>query len=302
VAVAATAATGAGEGEAVLPLIGLALIVTSVVVGGTWLARDVPGIIKELLRMVGDWAAVHEVTRRVDCKPWGLDKTFTILQDHATTTPAEDPLCSWAPVPGRRYEFGLSLWNGALALSRSLIERRASLSSGSFGKGRSVLELGCGQALVAMVVHELFPDLCRIVATDGSSDVLMAAEANVLANLGPETNKLELAVLSWSQAEDMERILSLNGGRPYDVILGADITYMEEHDELVRTIVAMSHDSTEVWITHEPRRRATEPLVERLRQEFRTVEETSQVLTRQETGRIDEVAVLTWYCTGKIAS
>jgi len=289
------------EGAA-LPII----IITCVLVGGVWLAKDVPAILQELRHSVEEWAAVHEVTRQVDCRPWGLDKRFTILQDHATTSPAKEATCSWATVPGRKWEFGHTLWNGALVMTKSLIERRHVLAKGMFSEGRSVLELGCGQPLVSMVLLELFAGLGKIVATDGSEEVLLAAEANVTANCGPERNpKFVLAPLFWGRQHDISQVRALNGNNNFDVILGSDVTYAEEFDELVDTIVELSHAETEVWITHEPRQRSVEPLLARLRREFGIVEERELRLAKEETasGATDrkDVTILSWHCTGKVS-
>lgn len=302
----ATASGGPGnaaaDGVDFFALLGLACILGSLLWGSAWLASDLPGIVKELWRLMDDWAATHEVTRQVDCGPWGLQRKFTIAQDHATTTPASNAICSWAAGPGRKWEFGLSLWNGALALSRLLVQRRADLAAGAFGPGRSVVELGCGQALVSMVVIELFPHLRRVLATDGSEEVLRAAGANVVANLGAAAaGRVELAPLRWGCPEDVRGALELNGGSCYDVVLGADITYAEEWEEpLVEAVAGLSHAGTEVWITHEPRRRSTEGLVQRLRASFATVEESTLPMAPSDLGRGEHVDILVWRCTGKL--
>lgn len=284
-----------------LALLGAVCIVAASVCGGAWLLQDLPGVLLELRRLVSSWASFHEVSRVVDCTPWGLEKKFTIDQDYATTVPAQATTCWWASVPGRKWEFGLCLWNGAVALSRLLTEQRKALSSGAFAEGRTVLELGCGQPLVSMVVFELFPQLRRIVATDGCEDILPIAETNIVANLGLHPANLEVAVLRWGYKEDIRRARAMNQGEAYDVILGADITYDEEHDDLVDTIVALSHANTEVWITHEPRRRSTDELVGRLRKEFRNFEESVVLIPPHGKGRDGEIEILAWHCSGKIA-
>merc|ERR1719436_1690020 len=126
-----------GEGGLALPLI----IAAASLAGGAWLLCDLPATLKELRTHIAQWAAIHEVARRVDCKPWGFDKAYVITQDGATTTPSDDPLCSWAAISGRRYQYGLCLWNGAVALARLLVEQREDLNQSGFSSGRTVLEL-----------------------------------------------------------------------------------------------------------------------------------------------------------------
>ncbi|CAE8622289.1 unnamed protein product [Polarella glacialis] len=267
----------------------------------SWLAPDVWGIAGELWNLLGDWAVVHNVSREVDCRPWGFDRSFVISQDLATTTSAADSTSSlsWASGP-RRWDFGHALWNGAVAMSRLFSEQRASLSKGAFAPGKAVIEMGCGQGLVSMVVFELFPELQRVVATDGCDEVLKSAACNLKANLGSESDSLMLAQLCWGDAEHIAGALALNGDSKYDVVLGADVTYLEEHDELVDTILALSHRATEVWITHEPRSRSIVGLEERLRREFRRVTTLTVQLTASEAGREEGYLIVGWHCIGKV--
>lgn len=287
--------------DVLLPMLGALCILAASIGVCVWLLQDLPNSLKELVQLLRGWSAVHEVVREVDCTPWGLEKKFVILQDTATTVPAKEPLCSWAAVPGRKWEFGLALWNGAVAMTKLLVERRSHFQSGIFGSGRTVLELGCGQALVSMVVFELFPDLQRIVATDGVEDIFPAAGANIAANLGSCTEKLVLAKLMWARSEDIERALLLNHGKTYDVILGADITYADQHDELIETILQLSHAETEVWITHEPRRQSTERLINLMKTHFETFEETELTLPPYGRYYTESITILCWHCVGKKA-
>merc|ERR1712150_107537 len=180
--------------------------------------------------------------------------------------------------------FGFSLWNGALALSRHFAEERIKLRASCFAEDRTVLELGCGQALVSMVVLELFPEVSRVVATDGSEEVLRAASSNVIANLANSNvaaaGRLMLVPLRWGHEGDINSVLELsNTGRTrgYDVVLGADVTYRTElQATLVDTIWELSHSTTEVWLAHEPREHAPAGKVESLlRNSFGFVESLS---------------------------
>lgn len=267
--------------------------------GAVWIAKDVPNILRELWKNLGEWAALHEASRVVDCRPWGFDRTFVIAQDLASTAPASAQICSWAPVPARRYDYGHSLWSAASALSRRFCEDRCQLAAGAFCKGNTVIELGCGQALVSMVVSALFPELRRVVATDGSEDVLLAAKSNVAANVSATCGVgLELEVLTWGSRDQVDHALALNNGAAYDVVLGADVTYVEDCRSLVETAALLAHSKSEFWLAHEVRERSTEPLEASLRLHFLIVEPFSMQLAAHQVGRHEDVPILGWRCIG----
>eukprot|EP00811_Abedinium_folium_P002367 NODE_12170_length_1241_cov_6.834829.p1 GENE.NODE_12170_length_1241_cov_6.834829~~NODE_12170_length_1241_cov_6.834829.p1 ORF type:complete len:324 (+),score=89.94 NODE_12170_length_1241_cov_6.834829:67-972(+) len=263
----------------------------------------VPATIADLRQQLSEWASFHEVVHRVDGRSWGLEKTFTLSMDLASTRPAIQSSCSWATVPGRRYEYGLVLWAAGVALSRLLTEQRASLAKSTFRAGCSVIEVGAGQALVSMVVHELFPGLKHVVVTDGDTDVLHSAGANILSNFGAEvaSEAFVLALLRWGDAAHIARALQVNNGATYDVILGSDVTYTADGDHaLVSTICDLAHESTEVWITHEIRDRPTTELDGLLRGAFRSVESFSTEVGAQEAGHSTSVSIVGWHCIGKV--
>merc|ERR1712013_457640 len=153
-----------------------------------------------------------------------------------------------------------------------------------------------------MVVLELFPGLKHIVATDGSEDVLCSAEESMSSNMGSKASSIDIALLRWGCDEDLGHVLALNGGSGYDVVLGADLTYTAEHDSLISTILEVSHNRTEVWLTHEPRRRSVEGLATRLRNEFQNVTEFELELTPDETGGAGICPIIGWHCVGKLAT
>lgn len=275
-----------------VPLVTLAVIF----VGMLWLLGSVPETVKELRRHVGSWSTVNALTRRVNCRPWGLQRTFTIAQDLATTAHKSR---HHADLGAKlEWEIGCSLWNGAVALSRLFTEDRLALQSTTFADGRSVIEIGCGQALASMIVSELFPGLSRVVATDGSTDVLRSAGVNLHANLG-EGHRIETAPLCWGNQEHIANVLAMNGGACYDVVLGADVTYMMDTYPLLQTILDLSHPGTEVWLAHEPRRRSLAGFLEHLRKEFNT-RDINIKLTPEDTGGNGFIDVLGWHCVGKL--
>jgi len=292
---------GFGEAED-FAVVGFVVIL---LVGLVWILRDVPTVAREFWAHCSDWARVHEVVRAIDCTAWGLPKVFTIAQNLASTTP-HDGTGTWALsdiASRRKWEFGHSVWNGAVALVRKFCEEQESLRFGPFMPRRTVIELGCGQALVSMVILELFPHVRRVVATDGSEEVLRAACANVDTNLADDlAHKLSVKLLRWDNDDDIEKARAMNYGKGYDVILGADVTYTDNHQLLLSAVQKLAHDKTELWIAHEPREHRPSGEVEvLLRENFSTVSgfnvELSADFNVASLGKA--LTIVGWRCTGR---
>lgn len=115
---------------------------------------------------------------------------------------------NYRPPPG----LGTCVWEGALALLRTL-----ELSS-SLVRNKSVLELGCGTGLVALACAVL--GARRVVATDHDEEVLALCRKNVAAH-GALAARVEVQAYAWGSGEVARSKL----GGPFDVVLGADITY-----------------------------------------------------------------------------
>lgn len=275
-------------------VLSLVIVFSALTCGAWWL--DIHTVLREWVGFFRNWEVVHEDSRTVDCTPWGLKKSFTLAQE--VLVPVLGPGPDFMAPPALP-DTGLCVWNGGVALSRWLTEERQAKRSGAFARGKSIVELGCGQALVSMVASELFSGLKHIVATDGSEDVLRSAEANISTNLDSGANGIELELLRWGRREDIDRVLARNDGRGYDAILCADVTYMETHFSLLSTILELSHESTELYVTHEPRRRSMDSLVARLREDFRSVTEVSMDLSPEEASRSESVRIICWHCVGR---
>eukprot|EP01046_Picozoa_sp_COSAG06_P043230 COSAG06_NODE_5633_length_3348_cov_35.197291_4_plen_204_part_00 len=130
------------------------------------------------------------------------------------------------PPPG----LGTCVWEGALALLRALE------LSPSLVRGKSVLELGCGTGVVALACVVL--GARRVVATDHDPEVLALCRRNVAAHaaLAPS---IEVQNYAWGGDAATHAAL----GAPFDVVIGADITYDAR---------AMSHLKQDIHSLTEP--------------------------------------------------
>ena len=110
-----------------------------------------------------------------------------------------------------RLPYWADIWPSARALAEDIACRS--------GRGRSLLELGCGAGLVATAATLAG---FRVCATDYYEDALRFTELNVATNSGcmPETR-----LVDW-------RALPTDLGR-FDVVVGSDVLYERSYGRLV---------------------------------------------------------------------
>lgn len=111
---------------------------------------------------------------------------------------------------------GLLVWPGAEILV-SFIEKRPDIF-----QQKRVLELGCGIGLCSLACALYDAD---VLATDGDSQTVELARDNVELNRSlPWRSAPRTAFLRWGQ--NVEAFLQNEcGGKPFPVVIGADITY-----------------------------------------------------------------------------
>lgn len=102
--------------------------------------------------------------------------------------------------------YGVALWPAALALAEELDARGEQLS------GKSLLELGAGTGLPGLVAADRG---ARVVQTDNDEIVLMLCGQNAVLN---RVGGVQRRLMDWTNWRDEEQ---------YDLILGADILYMD---------------------------------------------------------------------------
>ena len=113
------------------------------------------------------------------------------------------------PPPG----LGTCVWEGALVLLRALE------LSPSLVRGKTVLELGCGTGVTSLACAVLGAK--RVVATDADPAVLALCRKNVAAADPEIAGRVSVQEYAWGGGSAAQAAL----GGPFDVVIGADITY-----------------------------------------------------------------------------
>ena len=135
---------------------------------------------------------------------------------------------------------GAGVWECSEVLSAYLAARP------ELCRGRRVLELGAGCGLCSMVAS--LGGAARVVATDGDAGAVAHLEAVLRAN----DLKLETPPpLKWEEAtRDSAKAL----GAPFDVVLGADLTYNPNNAiALANALVAHAGPDSTVLLAHKRR-------------------------------------------------
>ena len=109
-------------------------------------------------------------------------------------------------------------WEAALHLGQYLCDNRFLV------EGRRILELGAGTAYLSILcVKHLGAMHC--LASDGSDSVINAMPDNFFLNHLQDSRAISPLDLKWGHALVGTEEADWNGGRPVDIVLGADITY-----------------------------------------------------------------------------
>ncbi|KFA77278.1 hypothetical protein S40288_01319 [Stachybotrys chartarum IBT 40288] len=113
---------------------------------------------------------------------------------------------------------GLRTWEAALHLGQYLCR------TPSIVKGKSILELGAGTGYLSILCAK-FLGTVRVIASDGSDDVINNLPDNLFLNSLQDSTDVIPMDVKWGHALLGTEEGKWNGGRPLDVVLGADITY-----------------------------------------------------------------------------
>lgn len=156
---------------------------------------------------------------------------------------------------------GLRTWEAALHLGRFLC------LNPDVVRGKRVLELGAGTGYLSILCAGHLGTR-HVIASDGSDDVIHNLPDNLFLNrlrlLTPDEEEGDRAVqlmdIKWGWALMGTEEKEWNGGRPVDVVLGADVTYDRSViPALIGTIVDLftQHPRVEVYISATQRNRDT---------------------------------------------
>ncbi|KPP59124.1 protein N-lysine methyltransferase METTL21A-like [Scleropages formosus] len=146
------------------------------------------------------------------------------------------------------------VWDAAVVLCMYLELGQVELN------GRTAIELGAGTGLVGMVAALLG---AKVTITD-RAPALDFLQANVRKNVPPEKqDAIVVSELTWG--ENLERYKA--GG--YDLILGADIVYLEDtFPALLRTLEHLSSNKTVVLLACRIRYERDQNFLDILQQRF----------------------------------
>lgn len=113
---------------------------------------------------------------------------------------------------------GLRTWEAALHLGSYLCQNRHIV------KDKRVLELGAGTGYLSVLCAN-FLGSQHVIASDGSDDVINNLPDNLFLNDLQDSTLVMPMDVKWGHALMGTEEEKWNGGRPIDVVLGADITY-----------------------------------------------------------------------------
>ena len=113
---------------------------------------------------------------------------------------------------------GLRTWEAAIFLGTFLCHSE----NRRLSQNQAIIELGAGTGFLSILCAKHL-GAGYVLATDGSSEVIHALDSNVSLNRLDNRNRMETAVLKWGHATLSEVLKKTKKGRPYDLILGADV-------------------------------------------------------------------------------
>ncbi|KAH8171249.1 lysine methyltransferase domain-containing protein [Sarocladium implicatum] len=140
---------------------------------------------------------------------------------------------------------GLRTWEASLHLGQYLCENP------SVVQGKRLLELGAGTGYLSIICAK-YLGAEHIMATDGSDDVVNNMPDNFFLNDLQGSDCITATPLNFGWALVGTEEEKWNGGRPLDVVLGADITYDKS---VIRPLVStfeelfMLYPQTEIYIS-----------------------------------------------------
>lgn len=113
---------------------------------------------------------------------------------------------------------GLRTWEAALHLGQFLCQRQ------DIVHGKRVLELGAGTGFLSILCAR-YLGVPHVIASDGSEDVINNLPENLFLNALQDSPLVTPMDIKWGHALVGTEEDTWNGGRPVDVVLGADVTY-----------------------------------------------------------------------------
>lgn len=191
---------------------------------------------------------------------------------------ADDLISEEDYIRDERLPYWAEPWPSGLVLARAIVSRH--------GRGRRLLELGCGAGLVAVAASIAGFD---VTATDYYDDALGFAWLNVWRT----THKaIDTRMVDWrSMPDDL---------RAFDVVIASDVLYEKHYAELVAAAIGRTLAPSGVAIVADPGRMATPSFLDRVTAEGLSVARKTRVpFVNGEIRQTIDLYEITWVERGE---
>ena len=140
-------------------------------------------------------------------------------------------------------------WDGSYFISKYLLSDLFPKNS----KIKTILELGAGTALPSLV--SLVKNNYTVVTTDMPKLIPMINEIFDLNKKNFDKNaKFIVTDLSWEKKDDIDKIKKLMDNKPFDVIIGSELIYLDDlFDDLINVLSEFSDENTFIILSYKIR-------------------------------------------------
>ncbi|KAI0025899.1 S-adenosyl-L-methionine-dependent methyltransferase [Xylariomycetidae sp. FL0641] len=132
---------------------------------------------------------------------------------------------------------GFRTWEAALHLGTFLLSDRGS----GYVRGRNILELGAGTGFLAILCAK-YLGAKHVTTTDGDEGVVESLKENLQLNDLEDGTQVKTNTLWWGEEVKGTWLEEDCRATPYDVVLGADITYDKDACKALATTLAHLFD------------------------------------------------------------
>ena len=140
-------------------------------------------------------------------------------------------------------------WDGSYFISKYLLSDLFPKNT----KIQTILELGAGTALPSLV--SLVKNNHTVVTTDTAKLIPMINEIFELnkKNFSKEAKSF-VTELNWEKIEDIEKVKKYMDNKPFDVIIGSELVYLDDlFDDLINVIRNLSDENTFIILSYKIR-------------------------------------------------
>ena len=141
-------------------------------------------------------------------------------------------------------------WDGSYFISKYLL---SNLFPNNNNNIKTILELGAGTALPSLV--SLIKNNYTVVTTDTPKLIPMINEIMEMNknNFCKDAKNL-VTELSWEKKEDIEKLKNYMENKPFDVIIGSELVYLDDlFDDLINVIRTFSDKNTFIILSYKIR-------------------------------------------------